>query len=147
MLAGPRVTFCCDVEHCQFSPRLLLLAICCEDPGAGTLYLKTNSLSVWAKPPADESYTESRTIMAQVTDSSSAPIQSPLTPSDVHARTRAAMSSPGSAQEKRLDVERCIQDLDPSHSLTVSDVEDCNLECSYCALRWSVRRVLDRRDS
>ena len=85
--------------------------------------------------------------MAQVTDSSSAPIQSPLAPSDFHAGTRAAMSFPGTAEEKSLDVKRCIQDLDPSRSLTVSDVEDCNLECSYCALRWSARRVLDRRDS
>jgi pyruvate-formate lyase-activating enzyme len=82
--------------------------------------------------------------MAQVTDSSSTPIKSALPPADTHEEARAAVSP---AQENGLDIEYCIQDLDPSHSLTVSHVGDCNLECSYCAVRWSARRVQDLQDS
>lgn len=85
--------------------------------------------------------------MAKVTNSSTAPIQSALTTSDTDKGTRSTTSPPDQAQEKCLDVERCIQDVDPSRSLTVSDVDGCNLECSYCALRWSVRRTLDRQNS
>jgi hypothetical protein len=84
--------------------------------------------------------------MTQVTDSSLAAIQSPHTSSDIHAGTIATTSSPRSAQEKSPDAERCIQDVDPSHSLNVSHIEDCNLECSYCALRWSARQTLVRQD-
>lgn len=84
--------------------------------------------------------------MAQVTDSSSAPTKSPFTPPDLHAGTGATTPSSRSAQEEH-NIERCIQDMDPSRSLTVSYVEGCNLECSYCALRWSARHVLDEQDS
>lgn len=84
--------------------------------------------------------------MTQVTDSSSAPTKSSLTPSDVHAGTGAMTSSSRSVQEVSLDAERCIHDLDPSRSLTISDAEGCNLECSYCAVRWNARRILDLQD-
>jgi hypothetical protein len=84
--------------------------------------------------------------MTQVTESS-APTKSPLTPSDLHAGTGATTPSPGYAQDAEHNIERCIQDMDPSRSLTVSYVEGCNLECSYCALRWSARRVIERQGS
>ena len=97
--------------------------------------------------PQPKAPTELRIIMAIVTDSCSAPIKSPFPHADIHGEARATASSAASAQEKGLDIECCIQDLDPSRSLTVSHVGDCNLECSYCALRWSARRALDREDS
>ncbi len=83
--------------------------------------------------------------MAQVTDSNSAPTL--LSPADINAETGATASPAESAQQECADVEHCIQDLDPSRFATTSGVEGCNLECSYCALRWSARRALDRLDS
>jgi len=72
--------------------------------------------------------------MARLTNSSSKATQSR------NIRPAARAKAPA-AQEKGLEIEHCVQALAPSQSLNVSSVGDCNLECSYCAVRWSARRV------
>ena len=79
--------------------------------------------------------------MAQVIDSSSAPIKSPLTPSEIPAETGDTLPSSGSSREDEQDIEKCVQDLDPSCGSVVSHIGDCNLECCHCALRWLARRI------
>ena len=76
--------------------------------------------------------------MAQAIDSSSAPFKSPRTSSRIHAPTGAPIVAP----EDDQTVDRCVQDMDLSRASTVSHIGDCNLECCYCVLRWSARRVL-----
>jgi hypothetical protein len=80
--------------------------------------------------------------MAQKIDSSSARSKSPRSPSDIHAVTEATMLSPSVAPDDDQTVDRCVQDIDPSHASTVSHIGDCNLECCHCAIRWSARRNL-----
>ena len=89
---------------------------------------------------------ELRTIMAQVIDSPSAPIKSPLTSSEIYAETGATVQSSRSAREDEQDLERCVLDMDASRAYMVSHIGDCNLECSYCAIRWSARRILTERE-
>jgi sulfatase maturation enzyme AslB (radical SAM superfamily) len=84
--------------------------------------------------------------MAQVIDSPSAPIKSPLASSEIHAETGATVPSSRSAREDEQDLERCVLDMDPSRASMVSHIGDCNLECSYCAIRWSARRILTERE-
>jgi hypothetical protein len=67
--------------------------------------------------------------MAQAIDSSSAPLKSPPSSSEV-------------APNDDQTAGRCVQDIDPSRACTVSHIGDCNLECCYCALRWTARRIL-----
>jgi hypothetical protein len=100
---------------------------------------KTSQLPALPKAP-----TEMRTIMAQVTDSSSMPIEPELRPADIHTEARNTASF---TAETGLDIECCSQALDPSHSLTVSHIGDCNLECSFCAVRWSARRLQNLQGS
>jgi hypothetical protein len=85
--------------------------------------------------------------MAQAIDSSSAPFKSPPTSSEIHVLTGATMRSSMVAQDDDQTVDRCVQDMDPSHASTVSHIGDCNLECCYCDLRWSARRILLRREA
>jgi len=40
------------------------------------------------------------------------------------------------------DVAQCLQDLDRYADPTLSNPDACTLECSYCELRWSARRIL-----
>jgi len=80
--------------------------------------------------------------MTQAIDFSSTPFKSPATPSEIHALAKAATLSGVAASECDQTVNRCVQDMDPSHASTVSHVGDCNLECCHCAVRWSARRSL-----
>ena len=85
--------------------------------------------------------------MAQVVDSSSVLSKAPLTFSEIHAETGATLPSAGSAREDEQDIERCIQDMDPSRASVVSHIGDCNLECCHCAIRWSARRILAQQET
>ena len=80
--------------------------------------------------------------MAQTIDPSSAPFKSPPTSSEIHALADATMLSPIVAPGDDQTIDRCVQDIDPSHASAVSHIGECNLECCYCALRWSARRTL-----
>jgi hypothetical protein len=82
--------------------------------------------------------------MAQVNNSSSIPTNADLRHAD--NRAEAKTTTPPTPQ-KGLDIECCGQALDPSHSLAVSHLGDCNLECSYCAVRWTTRRVQHFQDA
>jgi hypothetical protein len=59
---------------------------------------------------------------------------------------QAIDSSPSVSPDENQNIERCIQDIDCSRNTTASHIGDCNLECSYCAARWSARRALDQRE-
>lgn len=80
--------------------------------------------------------------MAHTIDSSSAPFKSPLTSSEIHALIGSAIEPPIVTPDDRQTVDRCVQDIDPSHAPTASHIGDCNLECCNCAIRWSARRNL-----
>jgi len=90
---------------------------------------------------------EWRTPMSQANDSSSAPFKSPPTSSEIHALIGAATQSTIVAPEDDQTVDRCVQDIDPSHASTASHLGDCNLECCTCAVRWSGRRTQLEREA
>ena len=71
---------------------------------------------------------ELRLIMAEIRENSST-----ATPAD----DLAAAPSPASE-----DLAQCLHDLDRFSDPALSKPEDCTLECSYCAVRWSARRIL-----
>jgi hypothetical protein len=124
-----------DAKHFQSSSRLLVLEAFGDSPDP----VKPHLHLVIASNVA----IELRTNMAQAIDSSSAPVKSLSTFSGIHALTGAAMRSPNDDQT----VDRCEQDLDLSHASTVSHIEDCNLECCSCAVRWSARRAMLQREA
>lgn len=59
----------------------------------------------------------------------------------------ASTQSPIVAQGEGENVDRCVQDIDPSHASAASHFGDCNLECCTCAARWSARRNLVDREA
>jgi hypothetical protein len=73
---------------------------------------------------------------------SSAPPNSPVTPSEIHDATGATISPPSLPLDDGPTVDRCAQEMAPSYATTVSHSGDCNLECCYCEFRWSARRNL-----
>jgi hypothetical protein len=69
------------------------------------------------------------------------------TPSGSHAFIGGTTQSPIVAQGEGQNVDRCVQDIDPSHASAASHLGDCNLECCTCAARWSARRNLVDREA
>jgi hypothetical protein len=84
--------------------------------------------------------------MADTNDSTSTSGES-LQPSSQLEATSPASPSPRFTPEDDDDISRCIQDVDPSCATRVSHIGDCNLECCYCAVRWSARRVLHLKEN
>lgn len=80
--------------------------------------------------------------MAPVIDSSSARFKSPRKPSDIHAVNEPSILAPGVAPDDDQTIDRCVQDLDPSHVGTISHTGDCTLDCCHCATRWAARRSM-----
>jgi hypothetical protein len=80
--------------------------------------------------------------MAQAIDSSLPPFKPSPASCEIHPPDEATTPSRLVAPDDAPTADRCVQDMDPSHASTVSHFADCNLECCYCALRWSARRGL-----
>jgi tRNA A37 methylthiotransferase MiaB len=85
--------------------------------------------------------------MAKVTNFTSALTELPLMASAIHGKSAATAQVPSSAPENHKDTGRCVQDLDPSGTLSALLTEPCNLECSFCVIRWTARRILHQQDA
>ncbi len=85
--------------------------------------------------------------MAESNDSSSRPDPCPSLPADKPEEAKAPARSPNWDPEDDEDIERCIQDVDPSRGTVVSRIGGCNLDCCHCAIRWYARRILHQKEN
>lgn len=79
--------------------------------------------------------------MTNVQNSPSAPSKSRITASDILAEFAVP------PQVHQPDAECCVQDIDPSGAASSLRTGPCNLECSFCATRWSARRILQEQEA